>query len=258
VRTYRTALVTGASSGIGAAFVRALAEQGTAVVLVARRVERLEQTAEHLGREFGLPSQIMAADLTDPAELARVEARLADPEDPIDLLVNNAGLGGRGRLLDQPVDRLDREIRLNVLALLRLTKAALPGMLARRHGGVLNVSSVAGFQPMPGDATYAASKAFVTSFTESLAGELHGSGVRAMALCPGYTRTEFHGGDDSGRGPDGLWLDADRVARDALADLGRGRVISVPGRLWKGISLASRVSPRPLVRSVTRRLNGPG
>lgn len=246
---YRTALVTGASSGIGAAFARELAARGSDLVVVARRRNRLDELARELHAEYGIDVQVLPADLADPGGLARVESRAAEG---VDLLINNAGVGTGGRFAELPVDGEEREVRINVLAVLRITAAALPGMIARRHGGIVNVSSVAGFQSLPGSATYAASKAFVTSFTESLAGETHGTGVHVTVVTPGFTRTTM---DGEGTGVPGfLLLEADRVARVALDTVERGGSLVVPGPQWKAIATGTRYLPRPLVRMVTRRL----
>ena len=246
---YRTALVTGASSGIGAAFARELAKRGSDLVVVARRTGRLEQLARELHAEYGIAVEVLAADLADPAGLARVEARATAG---VDLLVNNAGIGTSGRFADLSVDGEEREVKINVLAVVRLTAAALPGMLARRHGGILNVSSVAGFQALPGSATYSASKAFVTSFSESIAGETHGSGVHVTVVSPGFTRTTMIGEGTSV--PGFLLLEAENVARTALDTVERGGALVVPGAQWKLIATGTRYVPRSLLRLLTRRL----
>jgi len=244
-----TALVTGASAGIGAEFARQLAARGDDLILTARRVDRLSALADRLQAEYGIAAEVIGADLADPAGLERLTARLDDPEHPVDLLVNNAGFGLSGSFLDR--DIADELAMLDVLvrAPLVLTRAAVPPMLARGSGAVLNVSSVAGFLPR---GTYGASKAWLTSFTEGLAAQLVGTGVRAMALCPGWVRTEFHGaGDiDASRYPSISWVPVDRLVRDALADLARGTVVSIPTPLWKVLSGALRHAPRALVRRV--------
>lgn len=256
--TYASALVTGASSGIGACFARLLAARGSDLVLVARRTDRLAALADSLSAEHGVRVEVLGADLLDPAALATVEDRLTRPDRPVHLLVNNAGFGTSGRFAELPVQREDDEVRLNVLALVRLTRAALPGMVERRHGGILNVSSVAGFQPLPHSATYGATKAFVTSFTEALADELRGTGVHATALCPGFTRTEFHEANvwPVDRVPGPMWLSVEQVVAAGLAAVERGRPRSVPGAQYKALAAATRLAPRGLVRAVTTSLRG--
>jgi short-subunit dehydrogenase len=193
------ALVTGASGGIGRAFALALAERGHDVVLVARDTARLEGVAKEIREGAGAGAEILTADLTDPVGLATVEARVSDAARPVDLLVNNAGFGTYGTFSELPVERETQEIQLNVVALVRLTHAALGGLVERGRGGVINVASIGGLQPTPGYATYGATKAFVISFTEAIHEELKGTGVRAMALSPGFTRTEFQ--DNAGVDP---------------------------------------------------------
>jgi hypothetical protein len=228
-----TALVTGASSGIGAAFAAQLAARGNDVVLVARDGARLEVLAKDLHAQHGVEAEVLVADLTDATALARVEARLADAARPIDTLVNNAGYGTNGLLHELDLDIETREIGLNVVALMRLTHAALGPMVARRSGGVLNVSSIAGMQPTPRNATYGATKAFVTSFTQSVHEELRGTGVRATVVCPGFTRTEFQerANIDSSRLPNFVWQTAEEVAVGALDALEHGKAVFVPGTL---------------------------
>ena len=248
-----TALITGATSGIGAAFVERLGAAGHDLVLVARDEARL-QAAAGAARRAGVGAEVIVADLTDAADRDRVSVRLAEPPPdgaPVDLLVNNAGMTlGAGLLACAPAD-LARQLDLNVAAVLQLTRAALPGMVERGRGGVVNVSSVAGFLAGRGT-TYGADKAWVIAFTEGVAGSLEGTGVRAIALCPGFVRTEFHqrAGIDVGARTGPLWLDATRVVDDCLADLARGKVISVPSVQYKAIVAAADVLPRGLVRKL--------
>jgi len=245
------ALVTGGTAGIGAAFARALATEGYDLVLVARDGQRLGEFADELKSRHGVQVTPLVADLTTPDGCALVEQRLADPDRPVDLLVNNAGISLNRALLNSSIGDLERMQALNIQAVLRLTRAALPGMVARRKGDIVNVSSVAGFLTRPGS-TYPASKAWVTNFSESTALAVRRHGVRVLALCPGYTRTEFHAraGIDAGKIPGWLWLSADAVVRDGLRDLRRGRYVSVPDWRYKVSVAALRYTPPGLLRWV--------
>ncbi len=250
------ALITGATAGLGAAFARRLAREHHDLVLVARDPARLDQAATALGAEHGIGVDVLSADLSGEDACGRVAARLADADRPIDLLVNNAGIGlGRG-FLGSPVEDSVRLTDLNVLAVLRLTHAALPAMLARGRGDILNVSSVAGFTPGPRDATYSASKAWVTTFSEALHVQTVGTGVRVLALCPGFVRTEFHqrAGIDMRAVPEWMWTDADDVVAAALSALRRGKAICVPGRQYQAIVGVARHAPRGLVRRAARKV----
>ena len=242
-----TSLVTGPTSGIGEEFARQLAARGDDLVLVARRADRLATLAAALETAHGITAETLVADLADPAELARVTERLTDPDRPVDLLVNNAGFGLQGSFLDRPVAEDLRMLDVLVRAPLVLTRAAVPPMVTRGRGAVVNVSSVAGYLPR---GTYGASKAWLTSFTEGLAPHLAGTGVRVMALCPGWVRTEFHdqGKIDSGSYPSFSWVPVDRLVRDALADLDRGKVVSIPTPLWKAVTGGLRLAPHALLR----------
>jgi short-subunit dehydrogenase len=248
-----TSLVTGASSGIGMAFTRRLAARGDDLVIVARSEGRLKELADEIQSGLRREVEVIAADLTLADDLARVERRLHDGERPIDLLVNNAGFGTAGNFVDLPVGREDEQIRLNVLALMRLTHAALTSMVRRGHGGVINVSSIAGFQPGPRNATYSATKAFVTSFSEALHEELRGTGVRLLALCPGFTRTEFQarGGFGTEHIPKAAWQTPEVVVDAALDALSRGKAVCVPGATNKAMASMTRLAPRSLVRRVS-------
>lgn len=251
---WSTALVTGASSGIGRAFATELAARGSDLVLVARRRERLEEVASELRARHGCAVEVLVADLADLEQVAAVEARLTEGDPPVDLLINNAGFGTGGRFVDLPIDREEDLIRVNCLAPVRLTHAALPGMVARRHGAVVNISSVSGEQPLPGWATYAATKAFVTNFTRSLASEMKGSGVRVMVVLPGFTHTEFqdHGNFGQHFIPGPFWMQPEEVASHALRALDRGQRETIPGVYNWITAYASRLSPWPVTRQVLR------
>lgn len=250
-----TALVTGASSGIGAAFARRLAADGYQLVLVARDGERLAAVRASLLAGGSPPVEILAVDLTDTDQRDQVTARLADPQRPVELLVNCAGIGLGRSFTEVSTDDLDRQLALNVTAVMMTTKAVLPGMTARGHGAVVNVASVAGLFPNPG-ASYAGTKAWVVAFTEGLAITLRGTGVRVQALCPGLTRTEFHqrAGIALGRTPGFSFVSAEKVVDTALADLRRGRVVSVPGLLYKATVLVTKFLPRRANRALAARI----
>ena len=245
------ALVTGASSGIGAAFAARLARQGHDLVLVARNRVRLAAQAKRLQRQARVAVEVLAADLTVAADLQRVTDHVA-ADRRLTLLVNNAGFGTAGAFAELDAAREEEEIRLNVLALVRLTRAALPGMIARRRGAIVNVSSMAGFQPGPYTATYNATKAFVNAFTEALHEELRGSGVRVQALCPGFTRTEFQrlAGIDTSQIPSFVWMTADQVAAASLAALDAGEVICVPGFANRILLTLAGLVPQRISRRV--------
>jgi uncharacterized protein len=245
-----TALITGATSGIGAAFAARLARDGRDLVLVARDGERLEAAAAR-HRERGVAAQVLVADLATPEGRERVAARLEDRDAPVDLLVNNAGVGQGKSFIEADPAALLRQHDLNVTAVLQLTRAALPGMVQRGRGAVVNVASMLGLMTGSGS-TYTAEKAWVTVFTEGLAGTLAGTGVRALVLCPGFVHTEFHerAGLDMGARRGLMWLDADRVVEECLADLARGKVVSVPSPQYKALATLIDLLPRPVLRRI--------
>ena len=247
-----TALVTGASAGIGAAFARRLAADGLDLVLVARDPVRLEATATELTGRHGTAVEVLVADLTAEDGIAAVEARLSDPERPVDLLVNNAGFGIRERFGTAPLADELAMVTLHIEAVLRLTRAALPGMRERRRGYVVNVASVAAFLPR---GTYGASKSWVVNFSQSLARDLSGTGVRVLALCPGFTRTEFHdrGGIDMSALRGWMWLSVDQVVDEGLRDLARGRSVSVPALRYKAMIAATRKVPLAALVGISAR-----
>ena len=249
-RGRKRALVTGASAGIGEAFAKARAERHHDVVLVARRRDRLEALAKDLAERHRVAASVEVADLAEDADLGRLAALVA--ADPPDLLVNNAGFGTMGHFAELEPERELEEIRLNVIALVRLTRAALPGMLARRRGGIVNVSSLAGENPGPFTATYAATKAYVTSFSESLHEEVRGSGVIVQALLPGFTRTEFQevAGVDPGIVPGFAWMSPEDVVAASLAALRRREAVCIPGAGNRLLGGLSGLAPRGLARRV--------
>jgi len=251
--TYRSALVTGASSGIGREIARVLADRGASLTLVARRQDRLDGLAAELRER--VPVDVLAADLSSDDGVAVVERHLA--EHPVELLVNNAGVGTGGLFHELPLGPELAEIRLNVLALVRLTHACLPAMVEAGHGGIVNVSSIAGNQPLQGYATYGATKAFVTSFTESIAFEVRRSGVHVTVVKPGYTDTEMNpDAPTSGLQRRVLWLDADHVARAAVDAVERGRLHCVPGATWRVADTLIESLPRSAVRLLSSRVRG--
>ncbi len=249
-----TALVTGGTSGIGAAFARALAARGDDLVLVARDAGRLAEMATELVDAHGVEVEVMSADLGDRDDVLRVAARLQSTEQPIDLLVNNAGFGLPYALTNADTTPHEHAIDVMIRAVLMLGAAAGRTMKARGRGAIVNVASTAGFVTM---GHYSAIKAWVTTYSEGLANELDGTGVQVTALCPGWVRTEFHERAEirTSRIPDQLWLDADRVVADCLNDVEHHKVISIPSKRYKALILAARLAPRSTVRAVSRKLS---
>ncbi len=244
--TQPLALITGASSGLGAVFARQLTARGYRLVLVARRRDRLETLAGELGAE------VLAADLTCEAGLAAVEERVRSAAE-LDLLVNNAGYGMVGRFYERDLENQVRMHQLHITATLRLSHAALAGMVARGRGALINVSSVAGFARSPGNVSYCASKAWIVAFTEGLDLELKAAGslVKVQALCPGFTITEFHDviGVDRAKIPARLWMQAADVVEASLRGLDAGKLIVVPGVFYKLLVKALPFVPYALMRA---------
>lgn len=255
--TFRRALVTGASYGIGEAFARELAVRGSGLVLVARSGDTLRSLADGLTATHGIEVEVLAADLATDEGLDAVAARLRARERPVDLLVNNAGIGTSGDLATLDPDREEVEIRVNVVAVTTLTHAVLPRLLAEGRGGVLNLSSIAAYQPLATLATYGATKAFVSSFTEALHEEVRGSGVHVTALCPGLTRTGFQVAADAdvaaSRVPAPAWQTPAEVARAGIDAVAAGRAVAVPGAVNKAAVTIATLSPSAITRRVLRR-----
>ncbi len=260
---WRTALVTGASSGIGAAIAEQVGATGVDLVLVARRRDRLEELAERIiarAPGSGPDIEVLSSDLSDRRDRSEVAERLADRSRPIDLLVNNAGLGAATSFAEGDQDRYDQMLAVNIATVVELSKAAIPPMLDRGRGWVLNVSSLGGHAPGPGFAVYSATKAFVTSFSESLHEEYRTRGVVVTAMCPGATHTEFgeSGGADGDDLPGWLWQEASEVAEEGLAAAAGGRAVRVtgmPNRLAAGLTaLLPRAARRRVAGQVAGRL----
>ena len=247
VPQYRTALITGASAGIGAEFARQLAAQGSNIILVARRLDRLESLAEKLHQDHGIIAEAISADLSQTGDIERVGRKIAET-DSLDLLVNNAGFGITEPYSSGPIEPHLSMIQVHVLASVRLSRAALTGMIARRRGGIINVASVAAFSPFSG-VTYSATKAYLVNFSQALYNEILGSGVRVQALCPGFTYTEFHDVIQMDRTiiPRIAWLSAESVVRTSLKALRRGPVICVPSWRYRLIATLLRT---PLTASL--------
>ena len=247
-----TALITGASAGLGAEFARQLAAQGTNLVLVARNRARLEEAAAGLERRYGITAEVLPADLTDDAGVEAVVARLADPERPVGILVNNAGIGLLHNFEDNRISEEKKHLKLHGETAMVLTHAALKGMLERRSGRIINVASIAAFLPR---GTYSAAKAWLVSFSRWANLAYRRQGIKVTAVCPGFTHTEFHDrmGMDKSVAPSWAWLHADRVVREGLADNERGRPVSIPSKRYKLVAAVAQVAPAKLVAGPARK-----
>ncbi len=251
-----TALITGASSGIGESFAYALARQTYDLVLVARRQDRLQAVAAKAIELGARHTEIAAFDLARGDAPHELQARLAAGSIEVDYLINNAGFGTTGRFDRLPLEREIDEIELNVTALVALTRLFLPPMIERGRGTIINVASTAAFQPLPYMATYAATKAFVLSFTEAIAAEIAGTGVRILALCPGPVRTEFQAvaKHENALMPSFIYMDADTVVRQALAAVARRRRVKINGMMNAAGAVAARVFPHSLITAIAGRI----
>jgi short-subunit dehydrogenase len=249
------ALVTGASSGIGECFVHELAARGRNVILVARSARKLEDMTRTLSSKRNVGMKPISLDLSEPGAAARLATTLRERGLAVDLLVNNAGFGARGRFWELPLDRQAAMVRLNIQAVVELTHLLLPPMVEARRGAIINVSSTAGFQAVPYTSMYGATKAFVTSFSEGLAEELRPFGIAVVTLCPGGTRTNFHIASNYGQPPlPGGMQGPEAVVRATLAALDRGGGMVVPGIMNKLSLVSQRLIPRRLVTKVTARI----
>jgi uncharacterized protein len=248
-----TGLITGGTAGIGAAFARALAARGDDVVLVARKADRLSDMATELKERYAVSVETIVADLAVRSDVLGVAERLASLEQPIDLLVNNAGFGVRAKLTDTDTTSHEHAIDVMIRAVLMLSAAAGRAMRLRGAGTIINVSSTASFVTM---GSYSAIKAWVRYYTEGLANELHGTGVKVTALCPGWVRTEFHERAEINTGsiPSLMWLDADRLVADCLEDAAAGKVISIPSKRYQLMITICEHLPHRALRAVSRRL----
>ncbi len=246
------ALITGPTSGIGEGYARRFARDGYDLVLVARDVDRMVALAAALRSAHGVDVEVLPADLAAAADRDRVAERLAVG---VQVLVNNAGLGTSGEFWATDMPVLQHQLDVNVTAVMQLTRAALPPMLAAGTGTVINIASVAGLLPGRGS-TYSASKAWVVFFSEGLANGLAGTGVGVHAVCPGYVRTEFHqrAGIEMGSKSGFLWLSVEDVVQESLADIAKGKVLSIPGVQYKALTGAGRLIPRGVVRAAVKKI----
>jgi short-subunit dehydrogenase len=254
----RNALITGASAGIGREFARQLAGCAQSLILVARREQRLNELRDGLNQQHPhLRIQVRETDLADLPQIEELTAWLEREHIDVDLLINNAGLGDSGPFATSDLRRNEQMMLVNMVALTSLTRHLLPQMIARKRGGILNVSSSAGFLPIPNFAVYAATKAYVTSFSEALRAELHGTGVSVCALCPGPVHTEFQEvanrpGAQPDSGPEFVHVSVEQVVRDALAALEADRPLVIPGFAMKLGMFLARLVPMPILRWASR------
>lgn len=249
------ALVTGATAGIGRTFAQRLAASSHDLILVARDTARLEALADELSLQYGIEAEVLAADLSRDDGMRRVADRISR-ERRLAVLVNNAGFGTKGRLVNRPVAEQATMLELHIVAPMLHTRAALPGMIERGRGWIINVSSVASFSYSMGNVNYSASKAYLRTFSQALALELAGTGVRVQALCPGFTHTEFHtrAAIEKSTIPGYLWMDVERVVDESLAQIAaNGRVVCIPGKRYRLIVLLLRYLPEWLQRPLRAR-----
>jgi len=256
-----TVLITGASSGIGTELARQLGARGHNLVLVARRRERLEELAKEIGNASGVQVDVRKADLSVQAQRTRLINALRDGDRHIAAVCNNAGFSTYGKFQELPIEGELEQVRVNVVALHELTAAFLPAMVKRRQGAILNVASIAGFQPLPNQATYGATKAFAVSFSEAIHTDLHGTGVSCTALCPGPVRTEFTevAGmtelDDTG--PEFVWMQPADVAKAGIDGMVKGRRIVFPSITHQAAGMAGRFAPRSVLLPLMERFGSP-
>ena len=253
-----TALITGASSGIGAEIARGLAARGLSVTLVARREDRLRELADEITELHGVEAEVVTGDVSTERSRKKLIDEIERRGLTVEVLVNNAGFGSGGRFTELDASKEASMVRTNVEAVVGLTGHYLPQMAARGRGAVLNVASLIAFQPVPYQATYGATKAFVLSFTDALHEEMRGTGVTVCAVCPGPVRTEF--GEQGGFGgaddkiPDFIWLEADKVAEDAIEGMEKGERVVVPGALNQLAAFSGHYMPRSMLLPIVRRV----
>lgn len=245
------ALVTGASSGIGMCYAMHLARRGYDVIVVARREQRLRVLATELERTYGVEAEVLVADLSTPEGVARVERRI-EAADRLDFLINNAGFETPGHFTEVDFERQHAMLAVHVLAPIRFMRAALPAMIARGRGAVVNVSSLMAFYPLPGHVMYSGTKSLLVSLSEALHSELIDAGVRVQVLCPGFTRTDMHAGAPKGWLADRIWLPPGAVVARSFKDLQRDRVISVPGIGFRALTVVSGWLPKPVFHAFGR------